>query len=182
MRRLLLTFAFALSACGTPVAPELYNVVVDAFSLPNTCFTNSTPPTTVVSAAPPSLVQISVWDGAAGEAFVEIESGGITVDMGAAPNVVVGGLMRGTKSTSGPAWTFVADRVVTTTVPNLSTSTSKANFSLTFERTLTFKGILGLSSSRECTGVGCAGSTPSCAVSNVPVNGTRLQVDYLKSP
>lgn len=183
MRQLIAALALVgFSGCGAGVAPELYNVVIDYFTLPNTCYQNGAPPNIVESAAPPRLMQISVWDGAANEAFLEINSGGGSIDMGWAPNVDVGGTMRGARNQNAATWTFIADTVIATTLPNINTTTSKSRFTLTFERTQAFKGTASLTSSRECAGGGCSGAQPACDVSGIAVNGARLQVNYQTKP
>jgi hypothetical protein len=182
MRRLLLIplFALSLSACGG-TSPELYNIVIDYFALPNSCYQNNAQPSTNTTAAPPTLLQVSVWDGAANEAFLDIVSGGASVDMGDAPNVTIGGVLRGSKSTSSTDWVFVSDSVTARTLLN-STNTVKQRFSVSFTRGGTFKGTAGVSSSVECAGSTCSNFQPKCEVANVPMNGARLAVNYQTNP
>lgn len=180
MRKLLCVVPLFLSACGGGTAPELYNLVIDFFKLPDSCYANGMPPSQTTTASPPSLMQVSVWEGAANEAFLEIDTGSRTVDMGSAPDVQIAGVFRGTKGSGG--WTFTGERNSQQVVPGVGTTTVDASrASITFERGGAFKGTVSLSSSRTCTGAGC-GTNTSCTVDNISVNGTRIQVQYQKSP
>lgn len=179
MKKLLLVPLLALSGCGVGVSPELYQLVVDYFSAPTSCYTN--PPTQVVTQAGPMSVQVQVWDGPDNKAWLEMEGAARQVDMGSAPDVTLGGVLEGTAGSSG--WTFAVDRAATITAPVTGTVTTDTHrIALVMPRTATFKGTLSVSSSRTCTGTGCPASNPSCSIDGVVVRGTRLQVDYQRAP
>ncbi len=180
MRQSLLLSAMLLTGCGAGVSPELYALTVDFFTLPDSCYSNGMQPGSGPVSAPAALIQVQVWDGPDNTAVLEVEQGGRTVDMGAAPNVPVNGLFKGTRGTGG--WTFVSERVDRATVAgNTVTDTTKAEF--VFERgQQTFTGTAALSSSRACTGNQCPGTSPSCAVSGLKIGGTRLAVQYERAP
>jgi hypothetical protein len=180
MRKSLLLTAALLTGCGGGVTPELYALAVDYFTLPDSCYSNGMQPSSVVVSAPPGLLQVQVWDGPDNTAVLEVEQGGRSIDMGAAPNVAVGGLFKGTKGDKG--WTFVSETVDRATVAgNTVTDTTKAEF--TFDRgAQTFKGTAALTASRTCTGSACSGTNPACAVSGITLTGTRIAVDYQRAP
>lgn len=180
MRKSLLLAAALLTGCGGGVTPELYALVVDYFTLPDSCYSNGMQPSSAVVSAPPGLLQVQVWDGPENTAVLSIEEGGRSVDMGAAPNVPVGGLFKGTKGNNN-AWTFVSETVDRATVAgNTVTDTTRAEFVI--ERGQTFKGTGALSSSRVCTGSACSGTNPTCSVTGLKLTGTRLAVDYERAP
>lgn len=179
MRKSLLLTAVLLTGCGGGVTPELYALVVDYFTLPDSCYSNGMQPSSAVVSAPPGLLQVQVWDGPDNTAVLSVEEGGRSVDMGAAPNVAVGGLFKGTRGNNG--WTFVSETVDRASVAgNTVTDTTRAEF--VFDRGQTFKGTASLSSSRTCTGSACSGTNPACSVTGIKVDGTRLAVDYERAP
>ena len=169
----------ALSGCGAGVTPELYAIVVDYFTLPDTCYTSGMQPSTVATARPPELMQVQVWEGPEGVAYLEVEEGGAAVDMGAAPDVPVRGVFTGQKGEKG--WTFNSDSATKQTLPGNNVVTATTHASLTFERASTFKGTGALNSASSCVGAQCPGTNPTCAVS-LSVTGTKLQVDYERAP
>lgn len=180
MRHALLAgLVFSLSACGGPVTPELYALVVDYFRPPASCYTDGMAPTDGVTTAGPALFQVQVWDGPDGKAFLEVEQGGSTVDMGDAPSVSVRGVLTGTSGSDG--WAFTTQTVDVNNAAN-TTITDTTGVTFTFRRSSTFKGTASLSSSRACMGTLCQGTQPSCTISGISVSGARLAVDYERSP
>jgi hypothetical protein len=179
MKKLLLLSVMALTGCNG-VTPELYSLVVDYFRLPDSCYANGMQPSTGVTTAPPALIEVQVWDGPDNTATLEIERGNRTIDMGAAPNVTVGGLFKGTRANGG--WSFVSETVGSATVAgNTVTDTTRAE--IVFERgQQTFNGLANLSSSRSCMGSACSGNNPTCSVTGIKIAGTRIAVDYQRAP
>jgi hypothetical protein len=179
MRKLLLSSLVALSGCGGGVTPELYAMVIDFFTIPDNCYSNMAQPSNVVVTAQPVLVQGQVWDAPEQTAILEIEQGPATIDLGDAPSVGVRGLLRG--KVAGNEWTFSGiNSTKSTQIGRTVTDTS--SIELTFVRGTTFKGTATLNSRRECSGSTCQGTQPSCTISGIPVNGTRLQVAYERAP
>lgn len=168
-----------LSGCGAGAKPELYALVIDYFTLPDTCYTSGMQPSTVATARPPILIQGQVWDGPEGLAYLEVVQGGAAVDLGAAPDVDFRGIFTGKKGDKG--WTFNSDSSTKRTLPGNNVITDSSHASLTFERASTFKGTGSVSSSSTCVGAQCPGVNPSCAVS-LNLGGTRLEVDYERAP
>ena len=166
--------ALAVSACG-PAAPEVYNLVFEPITIPDSCFT--TVPTTKTTVSQPALVRATVWDGPS-EAFLEIAGGG-SQDMGDAPSVPVSGVLRGKHGSSG--WAFVGE-TVTTATSSATTSTTSTKISLTFERGLSGKGTGSASSSLGCSGTGCPSTLPKCDINNIAFQATRIQVTYETAP
>lgn len=178
MRKLLIaSMLFAFTGCGG-VSPEVYAVVVDFFTLPDSCYTNNAQPSNVTTNNAPSLLNIQVWDGPEQTAVLELESGLRTIDMGDAPTITLTGLMKGKRGTGG--WIFSSQTVAKSTQIG-RTLTDDTKLDLTFERGNTFKGTAALSSTRTCAGSTCMGTQPSCSVST-PVSGTRLEVKYERAP
>lgn len=178
MRKTWMLMAGLLSGCGG-TSPELYALVMDYFTLPDSCYTSGMQPSTVVTAHPPAFMQVQVWEGPDNTAFLQIEEGATTVDMAAAPNVDLRGVFTGKKSDKG--WTFTSDNVAKQSLlNNVITETTHAE--VTFERGVTFKGTTSVSSSRNCVGTGCPGVNPSCSVNGVVVSGTKLAVQYERAP
>lgn len=179
MRKSLLMVAMMLSGCGG-TAPELYDLLVSYFTLPDSCYDNGMQPSSGQTAGPPALVQVQVWDGPDATPYLEVQGTGISIDMGESPTVAVSGIFTGKRGDKG--WTFTSERVSKQTiVGNVLTSTRKIE--LTFERTPQLKGTASLSSSQACAGTNCpADASSSCAVSSIPFVGTQLKVDYERSP
>lgn len=181
MRPLLL--AVMLCGCGSGGSPELYALVFDVVMAPSSCFANA-PATTVTGQL--GTVNVEVWDGPDGKAYLSLEGGAITVDMGDAPTVTVtaGVALEGTAGPGG--WTFATERtqVTTAVVPPIinSTTTTKTRAALSFPRASTAKGTLALASSIVCTGSGCPTNMPTCTIEGVNVRLTRLNVSYQKMP
>ncbi len=166
------------SGCGG-TSPELYRLVVDFFALPDNCYLNNAQPSTTTTTTAPTVIQVQIWDGTDQTAILSIEGGGRSIDMGDAPNVTLGGLMKGKRGTGG--WTYSAETISkATTVGQTLTSTGKVE--LTFDRTPTSKGTATISSSRGCAGSTCAGTQPSCSVANIAVSSTRIATDYERAP
>jgi hypothetical protein len=179
MRKLLMLSLVALSGCGGGVTPELYAMVVDFFTIPDACYSNMAQPSNVVVTAQPALIQGQVWDGPEQTAILEIEQGPATIDMGDAPSVAVRGLLRG--KVMNNEWTFSgANSTKSTQIGR--TVTDSSSFELKFIRGTTFKGTATLTSKRECSGSTCTGTQPTCTITGIPVNGTRLQVNYERQP
>lgn len=179
MRKSSLILALMLSGCGG-TSPEVYQLLVDYFTLPDSCYTSMMQPSSVTTTAPPAALAVQVWDGPENSAFLQVESAAISVDMGAAPNVSVGGIFTGKKVDKG--WTFSSDNVQKQTLPGGNVVTSTTHAELTFERATTFKGNAVLSSSTNCVGSSCPGTNPSCSVSGIVVTGTRVAVNYERAP
>lgn len=180
MRKSSLMLALVLSGCGG-TTPEVYQLLVDYFTLPDSCYTSMMQPSEVVTTAPPTAMTVQVWDGPENSAFMQVESGSISVDMGAAPNVNIGGIFTGKKADKG-GWTFSSDVVSKDTLPGNNVVTTTTHAELTFERGVTFKGTGVLSSSRNCVGAQCPGTNPSCTVSGLVVTGTKVAVQYERAP
>lgn len=179
MRTTCLLLALALTGCGG-VSPEVYELVIDAFSLPDSCYSQGMQPATVTTTAPPGLIQVQVWDGPENSAFLQVETGGLSIDMGAAPNVDIGGIFTGKKVDKG--WTFSSDLVRKQTLPGNNVVTTTTHAELTFDRGQLFKGTGLLSSSSNCVGAQCSGTNPSCSVPALVLNGTRVAVQYERAP
>lgn len=172
-----------LSGCGGGVSPELYAVIVDFFRPATSCYTSGQYPNTSVTAASPGTLRVEVYDGADQKPFLEIVEGAQSVDMGDAPDVRLAGLLEGT--TSQGTTTFVASRTLesnTTVLGQPMTVTETGKATVTFVRGPTWKGTLSLNSSRTCSGTPCPNAPPACNVDNVPLRGTRLQVEYQQAP
>jgi hypothetical protein len=179
MKKTWMLAALLFSGCGG-VTPEIYQLVVDFFTLPDSCYSNGMQPMSGLTTSPPDLMQVNVWDGPEGTSFLEVEQGGGSVDMGAAPNVNLGGVFTGKRTDKGV--TFSSDTVSRATAVNTTiTDTTHAEF--TFERGGgTFKGTGALSSSRACTGTACTGTQPSCSVSGLNFRGSRIAVQFERAP
>ncbi|MBL8910212.1 MAG: hypothetical protein JNM17_05835 [Archangium sp.] len=180
MRKSWMLSALLLSGCGG-VTPEIYQLLIDIFTLPDSCYTNMMQPTSGLTTAPPELMQVQVWDGPEGTAFMQVEQGGGTIDMGAAPSVPVNGIFTGKRGDKGLV--FTSDYVSRTTAAN-TTFVDTTHAELAFERGGgTFKGTGALSSSRTCSGMNCGGMTqPSCSVSGINFRGSRIAVDFERAP
>ncbi|MFT3706581.1 MAG: hypothetical protein QM817_02835 [Archangium sp.] len=179
MRKSLMLAALLFSGCGG-VTPEIYQLVVDFFTLPDSCYSNGMQPMAGFTSTPPDLLQVNVWDGPEGGSFMKIEQGGGTIDMGAAPNVAVSGVFIGKVTDKGV--TFSSDSVSKATAAN-STITDTTHAEFTFMRGGgTFKGTGALSSSRACTGSACNGTQPSCSVNGINFKGSRIAVDFERAP
>ncbi|MCA2977189.1 MAG: hypothetical protein INH41_08780 [Myxococcaceae bacterium] len=179
MRLLPLLSLVALAGCGGGVTPELYAIAVDFFTLPDACFSNNAQPSAVTVTAQPQLFQVQVWDAAEQTAILEIVEGPASIDMGDAPSVPTRGLLKG-KVMNGE-WTFSGTNSTKTTLTGRTLSDT-TSLELKFVRGTTFKGAAALSGRRECSGSTCSGTQPSCTVSTIPLNGTRLQVAYERAP
>ncbi len=179
MRKTLMMAALMLSGCGG-TAPELYDLLVTFFTLPDSCYEDNMQPTSGPTSLPPALVQVQVWDGPDNIPYLEVQGTGATIDLGDAPSVPVSGIFTGKRGDKG--WTFTSERVSKQTiVGNVITTTTKAE--LTFERTPQTKGTAALSSSRICAGSNCGNNTNrSCTASSLPFVGTQLKVDYQRAP
>jgi len=179
MRKSSLVLAMVLSGCGG-TTPEVYQLLVDYFTLPDSCYTSMMQPSQVVTTAPPNAMSVQIWDGPDNTAFLQVESAGISIDMGAAPNVNIGGIFTGKKVDKG--WTFSSDSVAKNTLPGNNVVTTTTHAEMTFERAVTFKGTGVLSSSSNCVGAQCPGTNPSCTVSGLVVTGTKVAVQYERAP
>ena len=174
----------ALTGCGGGATPDLYNFVVDSAVAGPSCYRSMMGSNTTTTGVLGSG-QFSVWDGPEGKAFLQLEGAASTIDMGDAPSVPVGGIIEGTYGTGG--WNFVNERITTTSQGGATpTFTERTKLSLVFYRGGTFKGALSASSSRTCAGTGCppdfGSQNPSCSIDNVTLRGTRIAVDYERSP
>ena len=179
MKKAWFVAALMLSGCGG-ATPEIYQLVVDYFTLPDSCYRSGMQPSTAVTAAPPGLIQVEVWDGPDNTAFLNVEGGGRTIDMGEAPNVAVEGIFTGKKGEKG--WTFTSDVTQKQTVVG-NTITNVTHAELTIDRgPVSFKGTAAVSSSSTCVGNQCPGTNPSCSVSGIVVQGTRIQTDFQRAP
>lgn len=180
MRKTWMLVAAMLSGCGG-TSPELYDVVIDYFTLPDSCYQSGQQPGTVATTQPPRLMQVQVWDGPENVTYLEVQGAGMSVDLGAAPNVAINGIFTGKKADKG-GWTFNSDNVEKQTLPGNNVITTTTHAELTFERAGTFKGTAALSSSRNCVGNQCPGTNPSCGVGSIVISGTRLAVQYERAP
>ena len=179
MRKSWMMLALALSGCGG-TTPEVYQLIVDYFTLPDSCYTSMMQPSQVITARPPTAMSVQVWDGPDNTPSLQVESATLSVDMGAAPNVDVAGIFIGKKVDKG--WTFSSDNVAKATLPANNVVTTTTHAEMTFERGVTFKGTAVLSSSRNCVGTGCPGTNPSCSVSGIVLTGTKVAVQYQRAP
>jgi len=180
MRKSWMLAAMVLSGCGG-TSPELYELVVDYFTLPDSCYQSGMQPSTVVTTSPPGKLQVQVWDGPDNTSFLEVEAGGGSIDMGAAPNVDLDGIFTGKKVEKG--WQFDSDGLRKQTLPGNNVITTTTHAEIVFERSGgTFKGTAALSSSSNCVGAQCPGNNPSCSVSGINVRGTRIAVQWERSP
>lgn len=179
MRKSSLMLALMLSGCGG-TSPEVYQLLVDYFTLPDSCYTSMMQPNSVVTTAQPVALGVQVWDGPDNTAFLQVETAPINVDMGAAPNVNISGIFTGKKVDKG--WTFSSDNVSKQTLPGSNVVTTTTHAEMTFERNVTFKGTGVLSSSTNCVGSSCPGTNPSCSVPGVVITGTRVAIDYQRAP
>ena len=179
MRKSSMVLALILSGCGG-TTPEVYQLLVDYFTLPDSCYTSMMQPSTVVTSQPPSAMSVQIWDGPDNTASLQVESGTITIDMGAAPDVDVNGIFTGKKGDKG--WTFSSDHVRKQTLPANNVVTTTTHAEMTFERGVTFKGTAVVSSSSNCVGTGCPGTNPSCSVSGIVLTGTKVAVQYQRAP
>ena len=180
MRKSWMMLALALSGCGG-TTPEVYQLIVDYFTLPDSCYTSMMQPTTISTVQPPTPLSVQVWDGPENTAYLQIESAAISVDMGAAPNVNIGGIFTGKKVDKG--WSFTSDTSTKQTAPaNSATVTTTTHAEFIFERAVTFKGTGSMSSSQNCVGTACPGANPSCTVSGVVLSGTKVAVQYERAP
>ena len=180
MKKLLMLPALLLFSCpSAEYEPETYQLVIDNVQLPASCFNNMMLPNTVVTMAPPTAVEVTVWDAPDGKAIMELDSAvQRTIDMGDAPSVVLSGVLPGSRS--GSTWVYVSERTATNTQGG-TTITDHTSAKNTVERGGLAKGLLDLSSSRTCTGGGC-NAMPSCALTGIPLVSTRLRVNYQKAP
>lgn len=179
MRKSSMVLALVLSGCGG-TTPEVYQLLVDYFTLPDSCYTSMMQPSTVVTSRPPTAMSVQVWEGPDNTASMQIESGTILIDMGAAPDVEVGGIFTGKKGDKG--WVFTSDNARKQTLPANNVVTTTTHAEMTFERGVTFKGTAVLSSSSNCVGTGCPGTNPSCSVSGIVLTGTKVAVQYERAP
>ena len=179
MRQSSLLLAVLLNGCGG-TSPELYQLLVNSFTVPDSCYTSMMQPNRVITAAQPSALTVQIWDGPEGTAFLQIESGPLSIDMGAAPNVPVSGIFTGKKDPKG--WQFTSDNATKQTVSANAAISITSHAEMTFERGVTFKGTGLLSSSSNCVGSACSGVNPSCSVSSIVVTGTRVAVEYQRAP
>lgn len=178
MRSLLMSSMLVVcSSCGGGVSPELYAVIADFFTLPDSCFLNNAQPSQVTVSGAPLQTTFQVWDGPDG-ALLDIETPRV-IDMGDAPSVTIGGIVKGKRATSG--WTFSTETVSRNTTGG-RTLTNTAKVELNFDRANSFKGTATLQSSTACSGTSCAAMLPSCNVTGITLTGTRLQVAYERSP
>ena len=182
MKRALVTLAVVLSGCGGTVKPELYALVVNFFTVPDSCYEDNKQPASGVTAAPPARLTVEVFDGPDGTAYLDVAEGSQTIDMGDAPSVQVAGIFTGKKADSG--WKFTADASgKQQLVFGNNVITSSTHAELTFPRGMpTFKGTGALSSAQTCAGSNCPDSLPSCNVSGLTFDGTRLDVEFLATP
>ncbi len=179
MRKSSLMLAVLLSGCGG-TSPEVYQLLVNYFTLPDSCYMSMMQPNTVTTAAQPTALSVQVWDGPDGTAFMQIESAPLSIDMGAAPNVNVGGIFTGKKAEKG--WQFTSDNTTKQTANANLVVTTTSHAEMTFDRGVTFKGTGLLSSSANCVGTSCPGVNPSCSVSGIVITGTRVAVEYERAP
>lgn len=190
MKKLLVALALSsLSSCTAGVSPELYAVIVDFFRPAPSCYTNGMYPSNDVTAASPMSLRVEVYDWqnqSDNKVFLEIVSGGVTVDMGDARPVVLGGFFEGTKPQAGDQpITFTASRTVerqTGGLTGTATLTDNTSASLSITRGRTIKGTLELKSATTCAGNCPTTAPPSCTISNINVRGTQLEVDYEQAP
>lgn len=179
MRKTLMMAAMMLSGCGG-TTPELYDLLVSYFTLPDSCYDNAMQPSSGQTSGPPALIQVQVWDGPDAVPYLEVQGTGVSIDMGESPTVAVSGVFTGKRGDKGLV--FTSERVSKQTIAgNVLTQTRKIE--LTFERTPQTKGTAALSSSQACAGPNCpADVSSSCTVSSVPFVGTQLKVDYERAP
>ena len=191
MKKLLLALAVAsASSCAGGQAPELYAVIIDFFRPSTSCYNSGMFPATSTTAASPAAIRVEVYDwadqgGSTQKVFLEIVDGSVSVDMGDAPNVTLGGFFEGSRGSSADQpITFAANRTLETTTTVLgstTTITDTTSATIAFPRGQNFKGTMELKSSRACAG-SCGNPTPSCTISNINIRGSRLKVEYEQAP
>ncbi|PZR12698.1 MAG: hypothetical protein DI536_14065 [Archangium gephyra] len=183
MRKSWLLLALLLTGCNG-LTPETYSLVVDSAAPSASCFNSMMDPSIVETTVPPGLMQVQVWDGPDQTSYLEVEEGGGQIDMGDAPSVAISGIFTGKKGEKGT--TFTRDSVAKQTTgnaanPTVNTVTTHAE--IVFERGGgTFVGTATVSSSRSCSGMGCAMNQPTCSLSGIKVSGTRIAVEYERAP
>lgn len=182
MKRAVLMFAVVLlSGCGGTVKPELYALVVNFFSIPDNCYSDNQQPASGVTSSAPERLTVEVFDGPDGAAYLDVAQGGQSIDMGDAPSVPVNGVFTGARGDNG--WDFKSDTTSKQTIFGNNVFTVSTHAQLTFPRGApTFKGTGALSSSQTCSGTNCPDTQPSCSVSTITFDGTRLEVDFLATP
>jgi hypothetical protein len=169
-RTLLVGFVFVLAGCGAAPRPDYFSLVVDYFRPLASCYADGTAPVEGVRQTAPTLIEVQVWDGPDGSAYLDVLKGDTTMDMGDAPGVVVGGIFSGTKGAT--SWSFKSETVEVTEPANATvTVTRSATF--VFERKTTFHGTLSLSSVRSCLGTACAGLDLGCTIADIAFAGTQ---------
>jgi hypothetical protein len=191
MKKLIVVLAaISSSSCAAGVSPELYAVILDFFRPGTSCYSSGTFPSNDVTASSPQSLRVEIYDWSQqsdNKAFLEIVSGGVTVDMGDARPVILGGLFEGTRPASADQPTaFLATRTVERTVSVLgmvaATLTDVTSATLNLTRGRTFQGTLELKSSTTCVGSGCPANIPQCTISGINVRGTQLEVEYQQEP
>jgi hypothetical protein len=187
MSRFILSSALlVLTGCGAGAVPEIYAVSVDFFRPADTCYVNAMPPSIVTTSGGQAPLQWQIWDGPENKAYLELEQGGGTIDMGDAPNVVIGGTLEGTQASGD--WTFTTGRTTTSKSPLANaTTTDTTHATVTTTRSAgTVKGTLKLEATRTCEGTGCpanfAMQNPSCTIEGIALRGTRIAVTYERAP
>lgn len=179
MRNSWMLLAVVLSGCNG-ATPQIFDLVVDYFTLPDSCYTSGMQPSTSATTRPPAFMAVQIWDAPENTAYLQVEKGATTIDMGAAPNVPISGIFIGKKVEKG--WTFTSDTVIKQTLAGPNTITDTIHAEITFDRVTTSKGSAAVSSSRNCVGNQCPGTNPSCSVSGIVVNATRVAVEFERAP
>jgi hypothetical protein len=190
MKKLIVALAaVCTSSCAGGVTPELYAVIVDFFRPGTSCYANNMYPANDVSASSGGSFRVEVYDWSDQgnqKVFLEIVSGGVTVDMGDARPVVLGGLFEGTRATGGDQpTTFVSSRTTERNVNVLGQTAAfvdNASATIAINRGRNVKGTLELKSTTTCTGTACPGTIPQCTIGGVQLRGTQLEVDYEQAP
>jgi hypothetical protein len=166
-------------ACGNGAVPELYQVSLDYFVPPATCYRTGMQPTDMTTMAPQTGFGMRVWDGPDSKAYLQLENAPTAaIDMGDAPSVSLDGVYEGTNGVGG--WTFATARSSQTVNGlNMDKTTETESAAFTFARGGVITGTLALSSASTCVGAtGCPAMNPSCTISGVAFRGTALASDY----
>ncbi len=183
MHKYVLLTAIALSGCrGVDV--EIYKLLVTLTEPPISCYAEGFERNTV-SSGPPESVQVQVWDGPEGEAYLEFESGNFQVVLGESPSVTTAGIFTGKAGEGG--WKFEKDTSTAQTQgegANAITQTVKTHVELTFPRGGgSLSGTAALNSSYACTGASCPDDVNrSCAINSISFKGSRIAVEFEREP
>lgn len=182
MKKLIGLLAVGLVGCGG-VEPELYNLVVDTRAVPSSCYRDGNEPSTTYPSLPPFLIQVQVFDGPDGTSYLTVTEGGGTYPLGEAGSVSFSGVLEGGKP-DGKGITFTTSTVSETSTGSDTTTTNSSTAQLVFPRGGgPLKGTASATASRKCVGSLCPNDYDiSCSLSDLPLSGARIAVDWQRAP